>query len=174
MEAWGKSGWSGIWFGGSRKRMLSGWAPTPLPLVTDALRLANVNADDIVFDLGCGDGRVLVRAARMFGAKAIGFDIHPRRIREARRRARNSGAGNLVRIRRQDMLSIPDLHRATVVFLYLPQRAVNRLKPVLRKRCRKGTRIISVSSWVYRWKTKKELIVRINGVKWYVGLWVVE
>jgi SAM-dependent methyltransferase len=162
-----------VYRGTLRAKMLSGWAPTPLRVVTEALRLAEITDKDRLYDLGCGDGRVIVRAARMFGAQAIGFDLHPARIRETRARALRFGVGDLVRVRRQDMLSIPDLHRATVVFLYLPQRAVNRLKSILRNRCHPGTKIVSVSTWLHNWKTEKELTIRVNDEKWYIGLWVV-
>jgi ribosomal protein L11 methylase PrmA len=173
MRSWQNERSRGVRSGRARGTMLSGWAPTPPQVVTEALRLADLTANDILFDLGCGDGRVVVRAAKMFGATAIGFDIHPQRIQQSRGRARRFGVGDLVRVRRQDMLSIPDLDRATVVYLYLPQRTVNRLKPMLRKRCQEGARIVSVSTWLFNWKTEKELTMRVNGRRWYIGLWIV-
>jgi SAM-dependent methyltransferase len=157
----------------ARGKVLSGWTPTPLRVITDALNLAQVADDDLLYDLGCGDGRVLVRAAKMFGAAAVGFDIRPRRIQQARSRALRFGVGDLVEVRRKNMLCIPDMHLATVVYLYLPQRAVNQLKPILLQRCRKGTRIVSVSTWLRNWKPQKELTTRVNGQKWPIGLWIV-
>ena len=154
-----------------KNKKISGWSPTPLPIVTAALQLAGVDETDVVYDLGCGDGRVVVRAAKMFGACAVGFDIDPKRIRQTRARITGRGVGHLASVRRHDLLSIPNLRRATVVFLYLPQRAVNRLKPVLRNRCRSGTRIVSVGSWLYHWKTEKELMLRTKKWKWYIGVW---
>jgi len=156
-----------------KNKRISGWSPTPLPIVTAALQLADVDPSDVVFDLGCGDGRVVVRAARMFGARAVGFDIDPRRIRQTRARISRRQVGHLASVRRHDLLSIPDLRRATVVFLYLPQHAVNRVKPVLRNRCRPGTRIVSVGAWMYHWKTEKELMLRTKKWKWYIGMWLV-
>lgn len=154
-------------------KSISGWLPSPLPIVTAALRLADVAEGDVVYDLGCGDGRVVVRAARMFGARSVGFDIDPKRIRESRARISRRGVQHLAAVRRHDLLSIPDLQRATVVFLYLPQAAVNRLKPILRNRCQPGTRIVSVGAWLYYWKTKKELMLRGKKWKWYIGVWQV-
>lgn len=150
---------------------ISNWTPTPLRVVTEALRLAEVSNDDLVYDLGCGDGRVVVRAAAQFGASAIGFEVDPKKVREARQRILRAGVGGCVRVRREDMLSIRDFLNATVIYLYLPQAAVNRLKPILISRCRPGTRIISVSTWLYHWKTEKELKLRVGRYTWYVGLW---
>jgi ribosomal protein L11 methylase PrmA len=153
--------------------MISWWAPTPLYVVTEALRLAELTQNDHLFDLGCGDGRVVVRAAKMFQARATGLDIDPARIREARERALRRGVSDLVRIKRQDLLAIPDLHRATVVFLYLPQPAVKLLGPLLRSDCRAGTRIVSVWSRIPNWAPRKTLILRFNGWLWRIGLWVI-
>ena len=155
------------------RKTVSGWSPTPLPIVTAALKLADANEGDVLFDLGCGDGRVVVRAARMFGARAIGFDIDEKRIRQTRTRIMRRGVAHLASVRRHDLLSIPDLHRATVVFLYLPQRAVTRLKPILRKRCEPGTRVVSTGAWFYNWKTRKELMLRTKRWNWHIGLWIV-
>jgi SAM-dependent methyltransferase len=162
---------------------LSGWSPTPLPVVTEALRLAELRPSDLLFDLGCGDGRVIVRAAKLYGARAIGVDIDPERLRNTNLRIANAGVKRLVRVRCQDLLSIPDLRRASVVFVYLPPGAIKKLRPLLRRRCRRGTRVISVlyelrasvtGGWFRNWRTKKELWLRIRRQKWYIGLWVVD
>jgi len=164
-------------------KWLSGWSPTPMPVVTEALRLAEVRSRDLVFDLGCGDGRVLVRAAKMVGARAIGFDIDPSRIRVTKTRIANAGVSDLVRVRHQDLLSVPDFQRASVVFLYLPPGAVNKLKPLLRTRCKAGTRILTVSyklrgcvtgAHFRSWRAQKELVMRMRQQKWYIRMWLVK
>jgi ribosomal protein L11 methylase PrmA len=157
----------------SKNKSVSGWSPTPIPIVTAALEFANADDTDVVYDLGCGDGRVVVRAARMFGARAVGFDIDRRRIQQTRARIRQRGVTHLASVRRHDLLSIPTLHEATLIYLYLPQRAVTRLKPVLRNRCRPGTRIVSVGAWFHSWRTRKELMLRTKKWNWYIGLWKV-
>jgi SAM-dependent methyltransferase len=162
---------------------VSGWSPTPVSVVTEALRLAEVGSGDLLFDLGCGDGRVVVRAAKMAGARAIGVDIDRSLLRNTRQRIARAGVGDRVRIRRQNLLAIPDIRRASVIFMYLPNGAVNRLKPVLRTNCLPGTRIISVS---YRhrgyvtgarfrgWRPDKDLQVWFRRQKWNIGIWIVK
>lgn len=162
---------------------VSGWSPTPLPVVTEALRLAEVDSSDLLFDLGCGDGRVVVRAAKLTGARAIGIDIDRSLIRNTRLRIANAGVADRVRIRRQNLLAIPDIRRASVIFMYLPTGAVNRLKAVLRARCTVGTKIISVS-YQHRgcvtgarfrdWRPEKDLYVWFRRQKWNIGIWVVK
>ena len=152
---------------------ISGWSPTPWKVVTEALKLADVGPDDLVYDLGCGDGRVVVSASAQFGARAIGFDIDRNRVREARSHIRSNQVAHLAEVRRQDMRNIPNIHEATVIFLYLPQPAVNALRPYLLRRCSKGTRVVSVQTWIYHWQTKKELVVRGKYWKWHIGLWLV-
>jgi SAM-dependent methyltransferase len=153
------------------RRKLSWWSPTPRGIVIEALKLAEVGPRDVVFDLGCGDGRVVVDAARLFGARAIGCDIDPKRIREARARIRRAGVAPRARARRQSMLAIPDLYRASVLYLYLPQRTLNRLVPLLARRCRPGTRIVTVDTWNRKWPATKALTVGAWPYKWRIGLW---
>lgn len=162
---------------------VSGWSPTPVSVVTEALRLAEVGSGDLLFDLGCGDGRVVVRAAKMTGARAIGIDIDRSLLRNTRERIARVGVGDRVRIRRQNLLAIPDIHRASVIFMYLPSGAVNRLKPVLRTQCMAGTRIISVSyrhrgyvtgARFRRWPPDKDLYVWCRRQKWNIAIWIVK
>jgi SAM-dependent methyltransferase len=154
-------------------RKVSWWSPTPPTIVMEALRLADVGPRDVVFDLGCGDGRVVVNAARFFGARAVGFDIDSSKVHQARRRVRNAGVTHLVQIRNQSMLAVPDLYKATVLYLYLTQRALGRVIPLLRRRCRPGTRIVTVDTWNKRWPPEKELRVLVRQYRWRVGLWYV-
>jgi SAM-dependent methyltransferase len=154
-------------------KRISWWSPTPQTVVMEALRLADLVPQDVLFDLGCGDGRVIVNAARLFGSRAVGFDIDRARVREARKRIRKAGVGDLVQVRAESILAIPDLFKATVVYVYLTQGALNRVIPILRRRCRPGTRIVSVDTWNRRWRPEKELFVRRLRYRWRVGLWYV-
>ncbi len=152
---------------------VSGWQPTPARVLLEALKFAEVGPQDLLFDLGCGDGRVIVKAARLFGAQAVGFDIDPQLLQETRRRIRRLGLHDYVRARRQSMTRIPDLHRATVIFLFLPQTAVNRLKPIILRNCRKGTRVVSVASRFPNWLPDKQMLYRGRQATWWMGLWYV-
>gem|GEM_PF-1471215 len=116
------------------------WA-TPEPIVEVMLELAEVRATDLVYDLGCGDARILVTAAKRYGARGFGVDIDPRRVAEARGNARRNGVDHLVRIERADIFSL-DLSPADVVFLYLLTRLNDRLVPQL-EALRPGARIVS-------------------------------
>jgi SAM-dependent methyltransferase len=92
--------------------------PTPQPVVDKMLELAEVKAGDVVYDLGCGDGRIVVTAAKKFGVKAIGYDIDPQRVKEARENVRKAGVEHLVRIEEADVFTL-DLTGASVITLYL-------------------------------------------------------
>jgi SAM-dependent methyltransferase len=116
------------------------WA-TPQTVVDKLLELARLKPSDVVYDLGCGDARSLVTAARRYGAKGFGFDIDPRRVAEARENVRQQGVENLVKIEQADIFTL-DLSPADVVFLFLLTRLNERLKPQLEK-LRPGTRIVS-------------------------------
>ena len=118
----------------------SAFAPTPQGVVEKMLEVAKVAKDDIVFDLGCGDGRILVTAAKEYGCRARGFDIDPDRVGEAREAARRGGVSGLVRVEEEDLYAV-DLEQATVVTLYLPPRMNAKLVPRL-EHLRPGSRIV--------------------------------
>jgi trans-aconitate methyltransferase len=155
------------------KTLISGWSPTPARVVTEALKLADVQAEDVLYDLGCGDGRVVVSACRQFGAHATGFDVSPKRIRQTMRRIKSHSVEHLATARCQDLRRIPDFHNATVIYMYLPQKVLNSLGPRLLRDCAPGTRVLSVQTWMYHWPTDKELLVRVKNHRWHVGLWLV-
>lgn len=120
---------------------LAPFVATPMPVVKRMLELAGVNADSVVFDLGCGDGRVVVTAASKYGARGVGVDIDPVRIAEARSRARRAGVEDRVDILRQDIFDT-DISPATVVYLYLYPDSNRLLRPFLEEHLRAGAVVV--------------------------------
>jgi len=117
------------------------YVPTPQPVVDRMLELAHVLPGDLVYDLGCGDGRIVVTAAQRYGARAAGFDIDPARVAEAKDNVRRAGVEELVRIEQRDIFTL-DLAPANVVTLYLLPELNVKLIPQL-ERMLPGSRIIS-------------------------------
>jgi tRNA G37 N-methylase Trm5 len=117
------------------------FVPTPMPAVEKMLEMAEIKPGDVVYDLGCGDGRIVVTAAKKYGVKAIGFDIDPQRIRESLENVRTNGVQQLVTIREADIFTL-DLSEATVITLYLLPELNMQLIPQLAK-LKPGSRIVS-------------------------------
>lgn len=118
------------------------FVPTPPLVVKAMLELAGVTAGDLVYDLGSGDGRIPIAAARDFGARAVGIDIDPARVREATENARAAGVADRVQFLNQDLFTT-DISEATVVTLYLLPSLNERLLPKLNAELRPGTRVLS-------------------------------
>ncbi len=127
------------------------YVPTDFEVVVQMLKLAEVTSKDIVYDLGCGDGRFVVTAARQFGARGVGIDIDPERIKEARELAARTGADDKVKFLQGDLFDA-DISEATVVTLYLLTRLNLKLRPKLMKELRPGTRIVSHAFDMGDWK----------------------
>ena len=119
------------------------FVPTPQEAVDRMLELAEVKKGDLVYDLGCGDGRIVVTAAKKFGARGIGFDVDPQRIKESTENVRTNGVEKLVSIKQQDIFTL-DLSKADVVTLYLLPSLNVKLIPQLEK-LKPGARIVSYS-----------------------------
>jgi ribosomal protein L11 methylase PrmA len=132
------------------------YVPTPQEVVEDMLRLANVRKGDILYDLGSGDGRIAITAAKKYGVKATGIDIDPERIREAQTNARKAGVENLVEFRNEDLFQA-DFRDATVVTLYLLPDLNVKLRPKLWNELKPGTRIVSHQFDMGKWKPEKTL-----------------
>jgi trans-aconitate methyltransferase len=133
---------------------LAPYVPTPQDVVDRMLADANVTSSDVVYDLGSGDGRIVITAAKKYGARGVGIDIDPDRIAESRRNARNAGVGDLVQFQHGDILSA-DVSRATVVTLYLVSSANLKLRPILTKQLRPGARIVSHAFGMGDWTPEK-------------------
>lgn len=131
---------------------------TPANIVTAMLKLAGVTSGDTVYDLGCGDGRIVISAAKNYGAHAVGIDNNPARIEEARSNAVNAGVAHLVTFQVNDLFDA-DIHNASVVALYLLPDANLRLRPRLQSELKPGTRVVSHSFHMGDWKPDKEQVV---------------
>jgi len=123
-------------------QILAPYVPSPHDVVDRMLTLAAVTKDDVVYDLGSGDGRIPIAAARTYGARGVGLDIDPRRIEESRANAKAAGVEHLVEFHQQDVLTA-DVSGATVVTLYLLSSSNVQLRPLLTRGLKPGARIVS-------------------------------
>ena len=144
------------------------FVPTPHEVVEEMLRLAQVRKGDVLYDLGSGDGRIAVAAAKKYGIRAVGIDIDPERIMEARENARNNAVTGLVQFRQEDLFKA-DFHEASVVTLYLLPDLNVKLRPRLLAELKPGTRIVSHQFDMGTWKPEKK--IELNGRTIY--LWTV-
>jgi trans-aconitate methyltransferase len=133
---------------------LAPYVPTPQEIVDAMLVLANVQKSDYVVDLGCGDGRIPVTAAKKYGARGLGVDIDPVRIAEAKANAKAAGVEHLVTFRLEDALKT-DVTTATVVTTYLLSASNLRLRPILTKQLKPGSRIITHNFSMGDWAAEK-------------------
>jgi len=131
------------------------YVPTTEAAVQAMLKLADVKRADVVYDLGCGDGRIVIAAAKQYGARGVGIDIDPQRIQEAKENAKKAGVENLVRFEEKDLFQA-DIRPASVVTLFLLSSVNLRLRPKLLQDLRPGTRVVSNTFDMGDWKADKE------------------
>jgi SAM-dependent methyltransferase len=134
------------------------YVPTTQAAVEAMLKLAGVTSDDVVYDLGCGDGRIVITAAKLYGARGVGIDIDPQRIREANENAKKAGVEQLVRFEENDLFKA-NIREASVVTLFLLTKVNARLRPKLLLELRVGTRVVSNTFDMGDWKPQKEFTV---------------
>jgi SAM-dependent methyltransferase len=139
---------------GAGQASLAPYVPTPQDVVERMLELARVGSADVVYDLGCGDGRTVVTAAKKYGARGVGVDIDPQRIAESKANAKAAGVEHLVEFRLQDALQV-DVSPATVVTLYLLSSSNLKLRPILTKQLRPGSRIVTHQFGMGDWTPEK-------------------
>jgi SAM-dependent methyltransferase len=146
------------------------YEPSPMPVVQAMTELAAVAAGDLVYDLGCGDGRIVIAAARL-GARAVCVDIDPLRIADAQENARSAGLAERIEFRTEDLFAV-DLAAASVVMLFLSPEFNMKLKPRLQA-LKPGTRIVSHWHTMGDWKPQKELSISRGFREHPVYLWIV-
>jgi 2-polyprenyl-3-methyl-5-hydroxy-6-metoxy-1,4-benzoquinol methylase len=129
------------------------YVPTPQEVVDEMLKLANVQNSDVVYDLGCGDGRIVISAAKL-GAHGVGVDINPERIKESNENAKAAGVTDRVAFRSEDLFAT-DISPATVVTLYLLPARLTKLRPKLWKELKPGTRIVAHDFDLGDWKPER-------------------
>lgn len=134
------------------------YVPTSQIVVDEMLKIANVNKRDIVYDLGCGDGRIVITAAQKYGAKGVGVDIDPQRIKEANENAERAKVTDKVKFIEGDLFKT-DFKEATVVTLYLLPEVNMKLRPKLLKELKPGTRIVSHAFDMGDWKPEQTISV---------------
>jgi hypothetical protein len=134
------------------------FVPTPQQVVDEMLKVANVKKGDVLYDLGSGDGRIAVTAAKRYGIRAVGIDIDPQRIQEANENARKEGVTDKVTFKNTDLFTT-DISEATVVTLYLLPRLNVKLRPKLFTELKNGTRIVSHAFDMGDWAPEKHLKV---------------
>jgi cyclopropane fatty-acyl-phospholipid synthase-like methyltransferase len=129
------------------------FVPSPMLVVERMLQLAEVRKDDILYDLGSGDGRIVIEAAKKFGVKGVGVDLNPTLVEQARRKAAEEGVSHLVEFRAADGLTV-DISQATVVTLYMFKWFNNQMRPKL-QRLKPGSRVVAHDFDIDEWKPTK-------------------
>jgi len=158
---------------GERPKTDVEYEPTPQKVVDALLRLAKVTEKDVLWDLGCGDGRIPVTGAKRYGCKAYGFDIDPERVKDSLANARKEGVADLVRFEQRDIFSLDLSQGPTVVTLYLLPRLNARLLPQLRK-LPPGTRVISVAHRMVDIAPDEQIVVDTEEGEFDIYLWNAE
>lgn len=158
----------------SGAQSLAPYVPTPQDVVERMLALAGVTGQDVVYDLGCGDGRMVITAAKKYGARGVGVDIDPERIAESEANAKQAGVEKLVTFRLQDATTV-DVSPATVVTLYLLSSSNLKLRPTLTKQLRPGARIVSHAFSMGDWLPEKvDTFMDSNGSTRTLYLWLAD
>jgi len=148
------------------------YVPTDDRVVAEMLAVANVGKDDVLYDLGSGDGRIVITAAKKFGTRGVGVDIDPERVKEANENAVKAGVTDRVRFVQQDLFQT-DFREATVVTLYLLPSVNMRLRPKLLSDLKPGTRVVSHNYDMGDWTPLKTIVVTLPEDTHTVYYWIV-
>ncbi len=153
---------------------LAPYVRTPQDVVERMLQIAQVGRNDVVYDLGCGDGRLVITAASRYGARGVGVDFDLNRVKESQANAQKAGVEALVEFRQQDALTV-DVSPATVVTLYLLTSSNLKLRPILTKALRPGARIVSHQFGMGDWQPEtQETLTEADGSLHILYLWKVD
>lgn len=145
-------------------------------VILKMFEMGSITKDDVIFDLGCGDGRILYMAAQKFGCRGVGLETNPQRIVEAMRQAKEYDVGRLVEIRHGDALKPKDIGDATVVVLYMFPKFMNLWQPIALEKLKPGTRILSHDyAWdIGDWEPDRTVVVRSSTRDHKVHMWTVK
>lgn len=133
---------------------LAPYVPTPLGVAESMLLMAEVDENHVVYDIGCGDGRIVIMAARRFGARGVGIELDPVKLQEARRSAREAGVEALVEFRQEDATK-SDYSEATVVTMYLLPESNELMRPILEKQLKEGALVVSHNYNIAGWEDRE-------------------
>jgi uncharacterized protein (TIGR03000 family) len=152
------------------------YVPTPDDIVQEMIKLAKIAKDDVVFDLGCGDGRIVIAAVQAGAKRGVGIDIDPQRIRESKLNAKRVGVEDKVEFREADVLKIPDLSEASIVMIYMGEDLNRQMRPILQKTLKPGARVVSHRFTMGpEWKPDKtETIKGQDGDMYLLHLWTIK
>lgn len=153
---------------------LAPWVPTPAPVVDRMLELAAMTGTDVLYDIGCGDGRIVITAARRYGARGVGIDIDPAMVAESERNAAAAGIGDKVRFLALDATKA-DISEATVVSLYLLPESNALMRPILEAQLRPKSRVVCHNYSIPGWESKQELVETVkdeDGENHYIYLYI--
>ncbi len=148
------------------------YIPTPTDAIDALLDLAQVGPEDVLYDLGCGDGRVLIRAAQRWGTRGVGIDIDPERLAQTRLALQAAGVESLITLHQQNLYDT-DLHAATVVMVYLLPHLNVKLRPRLQSQLRSGARIVSHQFDMGDWQPDRILHLVPSEEDSTLYLWVI-
>jgi len=148
------------------------YVPTKYPIVDEMLRMAAVSKNDIVYDLGCGDGRLVITAAQKFGCRGVGYDIDPERIKECLENAKSAGVMEKVKFVLGDLFQA-DFHEATVIPMYLLPSVNLKLRPKILRELRPGSRVVSHDFSMGDWQPDDHTTLEVDGMSHDVYGWVV-
>jgi hypothetical protein len=140
---------------------LAPFVPTPMVVVERMLELGEIDKTDLLFDLGCGDGRIVITAAKKFGTRGVGIDIDPQRIEESVRAAKEAGVEELVEFRLQDVMKA-DIREATVVTIYFLPESNALLLPLLEEQLKPGTPVVSHNYSIPGWQAKEVTYITLQ------------
>jgi cyclopropane fatty-acyl-phospholipid synthase-like methyltransferase len=151
------------------------YVPTADEVIYKMFEMGKINKDDLIFDLGCGDGRILYMASKKFGCRGVGLELNPIRIVEAMDQAKKYDVGTLVEIRHGDALRPKDLPDATVVVMYMFPEFMNLWLPIAKEKLKPGTRILSHDyTWdTSKWEPDQSVTVRSSTREHKVHMWTV-
>jgi precorrin-6B methylase 2 len=148
------------------------YVPTKYPVVDDMLKIANIQKTDILYDLGCGDGRIVVGAAQKYGIRAVGIDLDPDRIAESKENAQKAGVTNLVKFIEGDLFQA-DFKEASVLSMYLLTSVNLKLRPRILRELKPGTRVVSHNFGMDNWKPDASSVVTVDDIRHDVFLWII-